>query len=142
MHRHGVQRAFAIILVAWFAALTAEPVTLHPCPMHDAVLLMQPRAGHHASGMSMPMSGDGAAMHAHGHDEMPAPHAPGHHRCTCLGHCTATSATALPASPLTITGALLAEPDDTGLPDHRYVPVATEHVLPFSNAPPLPPHAA
>ena len=134
MHRHWLHRAFAAVLVAWFTALVVEPVALHPCPMHDGVLLMASgAAGHDMGGMAMPHAP--AMSHAAGHEHGPAQH-PAGHQCTCLGTCTATSATGLPSAPLTLASALVVPPHDTGLPDYLYVPVATQHVLPFAHGPP------
>jgi hypothetical protein len=136
MHRHWLHRVFATLLVAWFAALTAEPVTLHPCPMHDGVLLLQTSAAaHHA--MHGAMSAHDAPMeHAAAHEDLPPAHSTGHHQCTCIGTCTATSATGLPSARLALAATLDAPVHDPGLPDYAYVPVAAQHVLPFAHAPP------
>jgi len=139
MHRHWLQRTFAAVLVVWFTALVADPVALHPCPMHDGVLLMASgTAGHDMAGMAMPR--EHAMSHAADHEHGPAQH-PAGHQCTCLGTCTAASAAGLPSARLTLASALVVRPHDSGLPDYLYVPVATPHLRPPSHAPPPSPRA-
>lgn len=143
MRRHWMHRVFSIALMAWFIALVAEPVVLHPCPMHDGILLAQSGAAAHGMGdMSMSTARAGVMAHALGHERMPQRHPAGHHHCTCMGNCTATTTAALPATHITLAGALAVAPHDTGLPAHLYIPVAAQHVLPFAHAPPPPPHTA
>jgi len=142
MHRHWTQRVFAMLLVAWFTALVAEPVTLHPCPMHDGVLLMMSSQSQMA-GHAMDMS---AMAHEHttpqaDHDQMPGHQQGGQHQCTCLGTCTAASSAGLPSAHVTLASALVVHAHNPGLPDYRYVPVAAQHVLPFAHGPPLSPLA-
>lgn len=135
MHRHWLHRVFATLLVAWFAALTAEPITLHPCPMHDGVLTMQTSAAtHQAMHGSMPAH-DAPMEHTAAHEHLPPAHSTGHH-CTCLGACTATNTAGLPSASFTLATALNMPAHDPGLPDYEYVPVAAQHVLPFAHAPP------
>jgi hypothetical protein len=129
-------RVFAIVLVAWFAALTAEPIALHPCPMHDGMLAMHSGAAmqHQMGAAAM---GHGASMSEMATPQQMPPSQPmQHHQCTCLGACTATSAAGLPSAHLTLAAAIVAVPYDPGLPDYVYVPVAAQHVLPFAHGPP------
>jgi hypothetical protein len=136
MHRHWLHRVFATLLVAWFAVLTAEPVALHPCPMHDGVLHMQSGAAvHHAMHGAMPAHG-GPMEQAGARQHLPPAHSTGHHQCTCIGTCTATSAAGLPSARFALAAALTTLVRDPGLPDYEYVPVAAQHVLPFAHAPP------
>jgi hypothetical protein len=137
MHRRQMHRVFATILVAWFTALISEPVTLHPCPMHDAV----PRS--HSAGATQRHADAMAGMNQHttmhvGHHGATSGSGSEAHRCTCIGACTPTSAGGLVADEYTLTGALITASPDTGLPDYAYVPVAAQHALPFAHAPPLP----
>ncbi|HEX6964782.1 MAG TPA: hypothetical protein VF166_03210 [Gemmatimonadaceae bacterium] len=135
MQRSWLQRTVAIVLVAWFAALTAAPVTLHPCPMHDGVLAL---TSTRMMGHQMDMGGMAhtSAMPHADPSQMPAHHPGSQHQCTCLGSCTAAGVMGLPSPHLTLASALLTRPHDPGLPDYRYVPVAAQHVLPFAHAPP------
>jgi hypothetical protein len=69
MRRRPLDRAFAALLLVWFAIVLAEPAALHACPMHDAP----------------PQASD--AGHSHSH-QAPAPRDQ-HRGCTCIGDCSA-----------------------------------------------------
>ncbi len=139
MHRRWPQRVLAILVVAWYTALVAEPVTLHPCPMHDGLLRMHAGgAMQHSGSPTAGMHGQAMRVEHRGSTSDPGSAA---HRCTCIGACTAASAGGMVANGPVLACVLLTAPLDTGLPDYAYVPVAAQHVLPFAHAPPPPPRA-
>ncbi|HEX5438060.1 MAG TPA: hypothetical protein VFW98_12920 [Gemmatimonadaceae bacterium] len=136
MRRHWWYRVLGILVALWFGALTAEPVALHPCPMHDGMLLAM--AGMHGGGghADMPGMGGDAQAAPHGPSRPDVPQQPGSHQCTCLGSCTASSSLALVPAPIALADADVRATDDASPPADRHVPVTASHVLPFATAPP------
>jgi hypothetical protein len=94
-----------------------------PCAMHDGMLAQMAMSGHGASQQ--------ATSHQHG---MPG-HDGSSHQCTCIGHCSTSSAAALPSAhigwstrvqqPRSVTPAAIA-----------HIAVARAHARPYSTAPP------
>ncbi len=122
MRRSPAHRILGALLALWFALVMGEPVSLHACPMHDGVAA---GGSHHA----------GAMAHASAHH---APAQPGHdggaHVCSCVGKCCASAVPLAPSAPTVAVHAV--EVRDSGLPDHRYTPVARALILPWANGPP------
>jgi hypothetical protein len=96
LHRVATALLALLYFVAW-----GEPVSLHPCPMHDGAGVAVVRAGAHphagATGAAAP-----AHQHAHQHAAVAADGGSpddGHdgHQCRCLGHGCCTAAAAAPA---------------------------------------------
>ena len=116
--RHLVHRLFAALVGLWFGVLTAEPASLHACPMHDPV------AAAATSGASQ-----GHAHHA-GTDR----ESPGSHHCTCIGTCATAAAPASPvAGPIPVA---LAMSKDPGIAAYTRFASAIEFAIPFANGPP------
>lgn len=96
MRRSVSSRLFALVVAAWFAALTTELPALHACPVHDMM----------ASGMQahmMPAGHDHEAHMSRGSHDHQAGHqspSPGHHdgHCTCLGCGCCGAVTTLPSA--------------------------------------------
>ncbi|HEX5438067.1 MAG TPA: hypothetical protein VFW98_12955 [Gemmatimonadaceae bacterium] len=138
MHRHWVSRVFTALLTLWFAALVTEPVALHPCPMHDALLVAQAEmaVSHGMRGMA-PMRGHVMMTHGDSQQAPRAPQMPTHHQCTCLGTCTAADVAGLPGTRVALA-VLPPTPARTPiLPEYQHRPAASPHILPFAHAPPL-----
>jgi hypothetical protein len=134
MRRSRLERAFAAVLLLWFACMSGAPAALHSCPMHDAAL---------ASAGSL----DLAATHVGGPHDAHAHHLPrrdnDHRACTCIGDCCANGlAPGLPAARVV----LLEGSDGTARPplpppDSRAL-AAPEFLLPYANGPPGPARVA
>jgi hypothetical protein len=122
MRRSPWSRLLSALFAVWLALVMGEAGFVHHhCPMHDGPLAAT------ATG--------GMAGHV-GHGNGGAPNG-GHHACTCIGACNASSAVTLAPTPaLPIPEVVLIEaatPD--GWP--RAVPAArADFSLPFANGPP------
>jgi hypothetical protein len=122
MRRSPWTRILSAFFAVWLALVMGEAgVVHHHCPMHDGP----------APGIA---GGDMAGHAAHGGQGAPNG---GHHACTCLGACSATSAVTLvdtvgvPIPALVLAAA--AAPDSAV----RTAPAARAHFsLPFANGPP------
>src|SRR5882672_4236392 len=87
MHRRSVaSRVIALLVAAWFVALSTDLLGLHACPVHDG----HPGAGHAPAAPALHHHADGD--HHRGSD--PADHA----HCTCLGACCCAATATLPGS--------------------------------------------
>ncbi|MBX6332408.1 MAG: hypothetical protein IRY91_11225 [Gemmatimonadaceae bacterium] len=121
MHRPWWYRALGAFSALLFAAAIVEPVTLHPCPMHDGIPAMSMAGAAHTMGQ-----GHGA----HHHDQGTR------HHCNCLGACSSATGVGLPGHtvvPRIATVAIVpvlvpAAPSAT--------PSTPDFVLPFANGPP------
>jgi hypothetical protein len=123
MRRSPLTRFLSALFAVWLALVMGDAGLVgHHCPMHDGTL---------AAAGSMDLHGGHA-----GHGDHGAPNG-GHHACTCLGACSASSEVTL-AGPVEVPvpAALLvttAAPDAPG----AATPVARAHFsLPFANGPP------
>jgi hypothetical protein len=129
MHRHPLRRALAATLAVWFALVTSEPVSLHPCPMHDGALAAlaseaSPAASHaEAQRAGHDEHGPGASGASHG-----APEHDAGHSCNCLGHCCAATGAAAPVQPplAWLAGVVDVEPALDAPPQR--LPVAVDHL--------------
>jgi hypothetical protein len=119
MRRSGLERAFAVVMLLWFACITGAPAAFHSCPVHDAT-----------------RAPAGAATHdAHSH-HLPAPHGD-HGACTCIGDCRAggvapgipAAGAALPSVTRSQLRAPLPRPDSPALAPPAFL-------LPYANGPP------
>jgi hypothetical protein len=128
MRRSLSNRTLSAIFAVWLALVMGDAGFAHRhCSMHDAPL---PAAG----------SGHGAA-HAGGHashDGSRAPSSSGHHHCTCIGACSASSGAVaraepaeLPAAVIVFTAAATADSSEVRAPSAR-----APFTLPFANGPP------
>jgi hypothetical protein len=123
MHRHLLRRAFASLLLVWFAIVLAEPAVLHGCPMHDA---------------ATPARG---ATHSHSH-EAPAPQDE-HLGCTCIGDCSAGASVAgVPARSVRLADAPVSRYRAALPPATSPVVTASAFLLPYANGPPGGRHVA
>jgi hypothetical protein len=124
-------RLTALFVGLWFVAVTAAPELTHACPMHGAHAAAAAPAphGNHAA----PASAQSAAAHHSSTDT----DSNGGNQCTCLGHCCGAATVALVADAIALIETTTAATRDAGLPNHAYVPVAAQHVLPLAHAPPL-----
>ena len=130
MHRNRVERAFAAVLLLWFACITGAPAALHACPVHDggSGALVAPGAEH---------SG------AHGAHGRQIPEGGGEHAaCTCVGDCSAAGVVpALPAAHARLITGWVGP--NAALPMHDSPAlVASAFVLPYANGPPGPARVA
>jgi hypothetical protein len=125
MRRSSWTRIFSAIFAVWLALVMGEAGFIHHrCPMHDG-----------------PAPSAAGAMAAHaGHGDVPNG---GHHACTCIGACNASSAvtlvraTELPIPDVVLVAAAAPErPSDTA-PAPR-----ADFSLPFPNGPPVSPAIA
>jgi hypothetical protein len=138
----------------WAAALTilafllawGEPVSLHPCPVHDAgataAVAGAADAGTAHGRAATTDAARGASGHAeHAHAAEPvvpsAPHEVGSHVCQCLGDCSAASGVSLAARTAIRWQAVVRHPAEPPLLDDRTAPAAASpRLLPFANGPP------
>jgi len=130
MRRSVFTRLTALVVGLWFVAMSAAPEVMHACPTHGA----------HAGVASSSDSGHTSATVAPAeHHQLSDEQSPRQHgdQCTCLGRCCGATSVALVASSISLADSVTAATRDAGLPDHAYVPVAAEHVLPPAQAPPL-----
>jgi hypothetical protein len=121
MPRHWLSRAFAALVLLWFAVVTTEPAALHLCPVHGAPA---------AAGATAEHVGDGHSHHgpSQGGEQT---------TCTCIGDCSAggfSVALSSPAQPLVVVAPESSEGPrlETGRPR---IPAAA-FLLPYANGPP------
>ena len=127
-----LRRWAAALLNLFFLLAWGEPVTLHPCPMHDgAVASAAAHGGDHAGH---------ARAAAHGAQALPTDGAPAPaeegHACQCLGTCSVANAVALPGTVAVewqATTRHAAEPPAEAPAAPR---AAAPRLLPFANGPP------
>jgi hypothetical protein len=129
MRQRPVHRAFAALLLLWFAAVVAEPAALHACPVHDPLTLAAAEP-HAASG------GDHGAAHAD-----PTHQAPGHgdapHQCLCIGDCAASAPPAVLAAGSTVLAVVVLIDGRVALPQiDSPRGRAPAFLLPYPNGPP------
>jgi hypothetical protein len=118
------------MLALWFGIVIAEPVTLHPCPMHDGVLATS------MAGMSHAKSHHAHGAHASTPTDTPDHQPGGHHQCTCVGDCVSTAAVGLPGHAPTFVIATIAVPRRIIQVERSVALVSPDFVLPFANGPP------
>lgn len=120
-------RTLAAIFAVWLALVMGDTgFAHHHCPMHDG---------------PMPAAASGSGAHAGGHAshrDHDAPASGGHHACTCIGACSASSGTVavaeaveLPAPVVACIAVATPERDDVRAPSAR-----APFTLPFANGPP------
>ena len=135
MHRSLSTRIVSAIFAFWFAVFTAEPVSLHTCPVHDGPGGGAAHTGHGVAGAgSMQMSGP-MAHHAASTRHESAPKQAQGSVCQCPGNCCNAAPIALRALPVLDVPPVI-ELADSGLPDYEYVAVSRALLLPFANGPP------
>jgi hypothetical protein len=133
MRHRSLRRFGAALLNLLFLLAWGEPVTLHPCPTHDAV------SGMAVSGM--------AAHQAHqaenGHEAMAASaghaqHAEheGGHVCSCLGTCAVGVAVAAPTAQAVRWQVVVRRRVAPIEPAADAPLAAAPRLLPFANGPP------
>ena len=140
MRRSGRNRWTGLLVGAlWCAAVAARP-TLIACPM----------GAHHGGASDVSSAVDAHAAHAaagHTHQSdgvrgeespTPTPDAPAHGTtpCDCLGDCCATSIVVPGALSSTIVLSFTDPDPQPGLPQHEFVGLWIDFVLPFATAPP------
>ena len=131
MSRSLFHRVTALFVGLWFVAITAAPEVAHACPMHGSHAAMA-TLGHDHGGQA------GSKLAAMDHQQGSQESAPQHgNQCTCLGQCCSAGPVALSANHVSLADIVTVATRDAGLPDHVYVPVAAQHVLPLAQAPPL-----
>ncbi len=150
MSRHPLRTFLTTLWACWFVLLVSEPTLVHSCPMHDGTMTANAaaNAAEQAAVSRAPKSGDphaGHDMHAAAeqsgqseHGGQSEHHAPaGGHACTCLGHCSASSAlTIAHTTPLAWLAGVVDV--DAALDVAESAPRASApHVLPFANGPPV-----
>lgn len=131
MRRSSWTRTLAAIFAVWLALVLGDAGFVHHhCPMHDGALATATGSGAHAGGH---------ATHGEPGDHR-SPSPDGHHGCSCIGACSASSGAITlgtrPELPLaTITSVASAAPsrDADSAPSQR-----PPFTLPFANGPPLP----
>jgi hypothetical protein len=94
-----------------------------PCAMHDGMLAQMAMSGHDASQQ--------APSHQH---EMPGDDGSSH-QCTCIGHCSTSSAAALPSAHIGWSARAL-QPRSVTPAAIAHIAVARAHARPYSTAPP------
>jgi hypothetical protein len=128
LHRWAAALLNLFFLLAW-----GEPVTLHPCPMHDGAVAAAAAHGGDRAGHA-PVAAHGGA-HALPADGTPAPGGESH-ACQCLGTCSVAGAVALPGAVAVAwqgTTRHAAEPPaEAPAAPHA----ASPRLLPFANGPP------
>jgi hypothetical protein len=136
MRDRPVRRWAAALLNLLFLLAWGEPVSTHPCPMHDgaAVVAAVAAAGHVAAG-DLDHGGHGAA-----HLALPTP-PPTHdggaeHSCQCLGECATASAVALPGVVAVQWQAVVRHSAEPPLAEPVAPSAAAPRLLPFANGPP------
>jgi hypothetical protein len=139
MRNRPVRRWAAALLNLLFLLAWGEPVSLHPCPMHDGAAVAA--AVSHAAGHG------GAAARAHGHHApgaathaLPAHGTPttdqGAHACQCLGECSVGAAAALPSAVAVEWQATIRHAAEPPLAEPATPRAAAPRLLPFANGPP------
>jgi hypothetical protein len=135
MRHPSLRRLAAALLNLLFLLAWGEPVTLHPCPMHDAAAF---------AGVTGAMSAAGSAMAAHpGHQAaMPAAKHPGHaehegsHPCSCLGSCAVSVGVAAPTAQAVRWQVVVRRRVPQIEPAADAPLAAAPRLLPFANGPP------
>ena len=119
-------RILSAIFAVWLALVMGEAGFVHHhCPMHD---------GPAAAAAGAPM------MDHTGHRVAPNG---GHHACTCIGDCSASSAVTLaPAAELPIPDVLLVAAATPDRPSDTAPASRADFSLPFANGPPVSPAIA
>jgi hypothetical protein len=118
MRQRGLGRAFAALLLLWFAVVTGAPSAFHSCPVHDRAHATGPDAQHGTHSHRLPDSGD-------------------HGACTCIGDCAVGGVA--PGVPAARTNVVVAATSQVRAPlpapDSPAV-TAPAFVLPYANGPP------
>ena len=127
MRRSLWNRTFSAIFAVWLAlALGDAGFAHHHCPMHDGPL---------------PPAAASAGAHQGGHashGDHGAPEPGGHHLCTCIGACSASSGAIARREPAELPAAVIAFVSDTA-PDRGEITAPVPRApftLPFANGPP------
>ena len=135
---HRPHPLLSALLGLWLLFATVQPVTWHPCPMHDGV------AASAAGGMgamgAMGAMGSMASMAGMTDDDHGGAPVSGHHgahSCTCLdtGCCGPTAALPSPCD-VGHWGVAVTDVRREVLAPVAPEPAAADHVIPFANGPP------
>src|SRR6476646_4341497 len=129
MRRSPWNRTLAAIFAVWLALVMGDAgFAHHHCPMHDGPTPAAGSGGH--------AGGHVGGHAAHGNHDAPA--SGGHHACTCIGACSASSgavalaeAPELPAAVVGDVGVAARDRDEMRAPSAR-----APFTLPFANGPP------
>ena len=131
VRRWGAALLNLLFLLAW-----GEPVSLHPCPMHDGAAVVAAVDGGHGGHA-------GAGAHGGHHvaaDALPAHGAPdgeaGGHVCQCLGECSVGTAVALPGAIAVAWQAALRHAAEPSPVEPEAPRAVAPRLLPFANGPP------
>lgn len=136
-----IARVAQVVFAAWLAALMAEPLAMHVCPMHAVHTAGASAGASHGAGASASVghAGHVATAHAEGTE------APGHPggsdgegnpSCMCLGSaCTSAAAAVAPASITFVAHALVAVADQPAFTAFG-PPCDAARRLPFATGPP------
>jgi hypothetical protein len=137
MRNSPVRRWAAALLNLLFLLAWGEPVSLHPCPMHDGAAVAA-AVGHAATGAAS--HGHHAPAASHGHHALPAQGTPAHnggsHACQCLGECSVGAAVALPGAVAVAWQATIRHAAEPPLVEPATPSAAAARLLPFANGPP------
>jgi hypothetical protein len=120
-----------LFLIAW-----GEPVSLHPCPMHDGVVAAAATsAGQGGHAHQAPAADHGGEAHAVPADGPSAPEGAAH-ACQCLGTCSVSTAVALPGVVAVAWQATIRHAAEPPLVAPATPRAAAPRLLPFANGPP------
>ena len=142
MRNRPVRRWAAALLNLLFLLAWGEPVSAHPCPMHDGAAFVAATAGHSAHAASAVHAahvapGDAGAHAGH---VLPAParvpDGAADHTCQCLGDCSAASTVALPGAVAVRWQATIRQTAEPPLAEPVAPSAASPRLLPFANGPP------
>jgi len=130
MRRSLWNRTLSAIFAVWLALVLGDAgFAHHHCSMHDGPLPAVSGSGMHGGAHA-----DGHASHdGHG-----TPSSSGHHLCTCIGACSASSGAVALAEPTELPAAVIAYVASAAT-DHSEIRVPSARapfLLPFANGPP------
>ena len=127
MRRSLWNRTLSALFAVWIALALGDAAFTHPhCPMHDGP---QPSA----------TPGSGAHMGGHGsHSDRGAPEPGGHHLCTCIGACSASTGAIALVAPAELPTVVIAFVGGAAPARGEISPPAARapFTLPFANGPP------
>ena len=141
MKNAAVRRWGAALLNLLFLLAWGEPVSLHPCPMHDgAAVVAAVEGGSHATASAHDAHGAPGVHGAQGAHALPAHGAPdgegGGHVCQCLGECSVGAAVALPGAIAVAWQATVRHAAEPPPVAPETPSAAAPRLLPFANGPP------
>lgn len=126
MRHRSPRRLAAAILNLLFLLAWGEPVTLHPCPAHDAVAgAAVAGTTHHGHQAMAPAAG----QEQHAEQE-------GSHVCSCLGNCAVSLGVAAPTAQAVRWQVVVRRRVVPIEPTAEAPLAAAPRLLPFANGPP------